>query len=85
MTEEIRNVARLRNVDVYENMSKQELENIFTTQSASIPTPISISRPRPAISIPPTPRPRPRPTHTCEPPSIEMDEFKKRKLQKPDQ
>lgn len=43
------------------------------------------SRPRPAISIPPTPRPRPRPTHTCEPPSIEMDEFKKRKLQKPDQ
>ena len=46
MTEEIRTVAGLRNVDVYENMSKQELENIFTTQSASIPTPIQISRPR---------------------------------------
>lgn len=46
MTEEIRTVAGLRNVDVYENMSKQELENIFTTQSASIPTPIRISRPR---------------------------------------
>ena len=65
-TEECRNVARLRNVDGYENMSRQQLKNKFTTLSASISTPILISRPRSRprprteIRIPPTPRPRPR-------------------------
>ena len=71
ITEELRNVARLRNVDGYENMSRQQQKNIFTTQSASIPTPIPINetrcRPRSKprhqkfeieIRIPPTPRPR---------------------------
>ena len=61
-TEELRNVARLRNVDGYENMSGQQLKSKFTTLSASISTPILISssRPRTEIRIPPTPRPRPR-------------------------
>ena len=71
ITEELRNVARLRNVDGYENMSRQQRKNIYTTQSASIPTtiPINKTRCRPRskprhqkfeieIRIPPTPRPR---------------------------
>lgn len=37
-TEELRNVTRLRNVDRYENLSRQQLENIFTTLSASTMT-----------------------------------------------
>lgn len=46
-TEELRNVARLRNVDVYENMSTQQPEHIFTTPSASISAPTLVSTPRP--------------------------------------
>ena len=43
MTEELRNVAGLRNIDGYENMFTQELENIFTT-SVSIPIHIPIRK-----------------------------------------
>ena len=57
--EELKNIARPRNVDVYQNMS------IFTTLSASIPTPIPISRPRPR----PRPRLRSR-SKTCNPNSL---------------
>ena len=35
-TEKLRNLPRLRNIDNYENMPRQQLENIFTTLSASI-------------------------------------------------
>lgn len=47
-TEELRNVAGLRDIDGYEKMSRQELENIFTT-SGSISTGILIPRPRPRL------------------------------------
>ena len=48
MTEKSMNVAKLRNADGYENMSRQYLENIFTMPSVSIPKAISIftSEPR---------------------------------------
>ena len=48
-TEELMDVAKLRNVDDYENISRQELENIFTMLSVSISTPIPVSRPRPGL------------------------------------
>ena len=44
--EEFRNVAGLRNIVGYENMSWQELENICATPSATIPTTIEVPRPR---------------------------------------
>ena len=44
-TEELRDATRLRNVDRYENLSRQKLVNIFTTASAS--TMIFRLRPRP--------------------------------------
>ena len=44
-TEELRNATGLRNVDGFENLSRQQVENIFTTPSAS--TMIFRSRPRP--------------------------------------
>ena len=61
--EESRTVARLRNIDGYENTSTQELENVFAMLSASIPTPIPIARPRPrsVTGIPHPLRPRSRP------------------------
>lgn len=54
----------VKNADVYENISTQELKNKFTTSSALIPTliPISRARPkptnRPTFRFPPTPIPR---------------------------
>ena len=36
----IKKTYRLRNVDGYQNMSRKQLENIFTTPSASIQHPI---------------------------------------------
>ena len=42
-------VARPGNVRDYMNRSRQQLENIFTMPSVSIPTPILISRPRPRL------------------------------------
>ena len=45
--EELRNPTGLRNVDGYGNLSRQQLENIFTTPSAS------------TIIFRPRPRPRP--------------------------
>lgn len=58
------NIAGIRNVDDYENMSRQEPENIFTTPSASIRTLIPIytprSRPRQIIRYPSSLIPRPR-------------------------
>ena len=85
-TEKLMNVARLRNVNDYENMSRQQLENIFTMLSVSIPTAIQIStpkpRPGPAIkfSLTPIPRPRrtPEPLHPAD-----MDEFEKMECEKP--
>lgn len=75
--EESINVTGLRNVYGYENMSGQQLENIFTTSSTSIPTatPISRLRPRPAIRFSLIPIPRPR--CTPEPLQIDMDELEK--------
>ena len=46
-TEELMNVTKLRNVDDYESMSIQELENIFKMLSVSISTLIPVSRARP--------------------------------------
>ena len=43
MTEELRNVARQRNIDGYENMFRQ-LENIFTSVSISNRVPIPICK-----------------------------------------
>ena len=62
MTEELVKVTRLRNVDVYENMSRKQLEKIFTRSSASIPTStaIPLPRPRPEISFPLNLKPRSR-------------------------
>ena len=78
------NVARLRNVDGYENMSRQQLENIFTMLSTSTPTPILISRPRPrpktAIRFPTNPTPKAR--RTPESPLIEKDGLGKMKMAK---
>ena len=59
-TGDIINVGRLKSADDYENISRQQLENIFTTPSVSIPTPIPISKPRP--------RPKPRPAIKFHPP-----------------
>ena len=47
MTKELKAVARLRNIDGYETMPRQQLENIFTLPLPSITTSILISRPRP--------------------------------------
>ena len=88
----IKNVARLTNVDGYENMSWQQLENTFTMLSASVTTPIPISairsiswttyqnRPRLATRLPSTRRARPRltPEHL----SINMDELEKVEMTK---
>ena len=77
-TEELRNVARLRNVDVYENMSTQQPEHIFTTPSASISAPTLVSTPRPRpkpylqTEFPPISRPITRSTPVPVP--IAMDE-----------
>ena len=60
--EEFRNVAGLRNIVGYENMSWQELENICATPSATIPTTIEVPRPR----IRPRTRPKPRPIRLLE-------------------
>ena len=46
-TEELRKIDKLRNVDVYENISREQLQNIFTTPPASIPTPTPITSPIP--------------------------------------
>ena len=64
----IKKTYRLRNVDGYQNMSRKQLENIFTTPSASISTSNPVSRPRPRsrsrieIRTPLTPRSTPRQT-----------------------
>ena len=49
-------VAEIKNLDGYENMSRSQLENVFIMPSRSTPTPISISTPtpRPGIRFPPT-------------------------------
>ena len=79
-SEELRNATRLRNVDGYGNMSRQQLENIFKTPAASIP-PIPKSRPIPRLAIIFPPRRRRRP----EPLPIDVVELEKWKRQKPDQ
>lgn len=84
-SEESRNVARQRNVDGYENMCWQKLENVFKMFPASIPTLIRKSRPRPRSAIRIAPSPRPRPIRTYELLPINMDEFEKWKWQKPNQ
>ena len=66
MTEELKAVARLRNIYGYENILRQQLQNIFTLPLTSITTSIPISRPRPrpaprlAFRFPPSPIPGPR-------------------------
>ena len=80
-TEKLKNVARLRNIDNYENMPRQQLENILTTSSASIWTPTPVSRPGPrpqvisANRISPVSRPITR--HTTEHVPTDMDECEK--------
>ena len=80
-TEDLRIFARLRNVDSYEKMSRQQLKNTFTMPS-SILTPIPIFRPRHrlAISFPSTPIPQPR--HTPEPLPVDEDELEKMEMVK---
>ena len=55
-------------------MCKQQLENIFTTPSASIPTCIPISRPRPRPTIRSPPISISRPRRLPEPLAIDVDE-----------
>ena len=82
--EESVNVGRLKNVNGYGNMSRQQLENIFKAPSEYIPKSIPISRlmprPRPAIRISPTLIPTPR----CTPEAfiIDVDELKKMEMAK---
>lgn len=80
-TEKLRNLPRLRNIDNYENMPRQQLENIFTTLSASIWTPTPVSRPRPRPHFVPAKRilpvSRPITRHTAEHVSTDMDECEK--------
>ena len=80
-TEKLRNLPRLRNIDNYENMPRQQLENIFTTLSASIWTPTPVSRPRPRPYFVPAKRIlpvlRPITRHTAEHVSTDMDECEK--------
>ena len=80
-TEDLRIFVKLRNVNSYENMSRQQLKNTFTIPS-SILTPTTIFRPRPrlAISFPPTPIPQPR--HTPEPLPVDEDELEKMEMVK---
>ena len=56
--EELRMIARARNVGGYENMSRQQLETKFKNSSASIPapvpTPILNSKSRPAPRFTPS-------------------------------
>ena len=79
--EELTHVARLRNGDGYESMTRQQLENTFTAPSEFIPMPIPISRPTPR----PTPAirtpliSRPRPVRTPEPFPTDVMNLKKRK------
>ena len=79
--EELTHVARLRNGDGYENMTRQQLENTFTAPPEFIPMPIPISRPtpRPTPAIRTPPISRPRPVRTPEPFPIDMMNLKKRK------
>ena len=55
MVEELRMIAKETNEGVCENICRQQLENKFTTSSASIPklvpTPISRPRPRPGSRL----------------------------------
>lgn len=51
---ELMSIAKLSNVDRYENMSRKQRENIITTSAAFIPRPAQILRSRAR------PRPRPR-------------------------
>ena len=90
-TEELKNVTRLRNVDGYQNISRQQLEN--KTPSASIPPSIPVSRPSPRSR----PRSRSRTAiRTPQPQDQHLDKhlnlfqliwmgLKKWKWQKPDQ
>ena len=48
-TEEITNIAGLRNVGGWENITGKQPEKIFTTPLASILTPTLVSRPRHTI------------------------------------
>lgn len=84
MTEKLMNVAKLRNADGYENMSRQYLENIFTMPSVSIPKAISIftSEPRARPTIKCSPIPIPRPSFTLEPLPFDMDKFEKMEMEK---
>ena len=76
-TEELINVSRLRIVDGYGNISRQQLENIFIASWASfqILIPMSKPDPRPAIRISTIPTPRTR--RTREPLPIDVDELEK--------
>ena len=80
----IMNVARQRNVNGCENMSRQQLENIFAMLSAFIPTAIPIStskfRPRPAIKLSSSPILRPR--RTPEPLPVDMEKFQEMEMEK---
>ena len=64
-------------------MSRQQLENKFTTLSVSTPTPVQRlgprTAPRLAVRFPfcPTLRARSRPRRTSEPLPVELDELEK--------
>ena len=69
-----------------EIMSRQQLENIFTTVSTSIPTPVPLSRPRSIhkprskIRIPPITRPKLR--HIPKAVLADKDESEKQEMAK---
>ena len=61
ITQELIIVAKLRNMNGYENMSRQQLENIFTTPSSLKHTVKSASWPKkhtPTTGSTPAPRPK---------------------------
>ena len=61
ITQELIIVAKLRNMNGYENMSRQQLENIFTTPSSLKHTIKSAPRPKKHTSTTgSTPAPRPK-------------------------
>ena len=75
-TEKLMNVARLRNVDGNENISREQLENIFKTSLASIQTPISMSRLRNITCNQNSTHPPSSPKCMSEPLQIDLDKLR---------
>lgn len=81
-TEKLMNVARLRNVDGNENISREQLENIFKTSLAPIPTPISMSRLRNITCNQNSTHPPSSPKCMSEPLQIDLDKLRNMEMAK---